>query len=127
MPDGTPKVDKKQIYGQAFCCYGLSEYAAAVQELKKDEELGLLTKDEPQFEDFDNQAPLYLKTTNEMLEDLTAKRTENEESKVKVEADKKEVEAAEELIKDLKNSTFKSQVSCCLPYFRSSIPYGIMG
>lgn len=39
MPDGTPKVDKKQIYGQAFCCYGLSEYAAAVQELKKDEEL----------------------------------------------------------------------------------------
>ena len=39
MPDGTPKVDKKQIYGQAFCCYGLSEYAAAIQELKKDEEL----------------------------------------------------------------------------------------
>ena len=39
MPDGTPKVEKKQIYGQAFCCYGLSEYAAAVQELKKDEEL----------------------------------------------------------------------------------------
>lgn len=39
MPDGTPKVDKKQIYGEAFCCYGLSEYAAAVQELKKDEEL----------------------------------------------------------------------------------------
>lgn len=39
MPDGTPKVDKKQIYGEAFCCYGLSEYAAAVQELKKDEGL----------------------------------------------------------------------------------------
>ena len=39
MPDGTPKVDKKQIYGEAFCCYGLSEYAAAVQEIKKDEEL----------------------------------------------------------------------------------------
>lgn len=39
MPDGTPKVEKKQIYGQAFCCYGLSEYAAAIQELKKDEEL----------------------------------------------------------------------------------------
>ena len=39
MPDGTPRVDKKQIYGEAFCCYGLSEYAAAVQELKKDEEL----------------------------------------------------------------------------------------
>lgn len=33
MPDGTPKVDKKQIYGEAFCCYGLSEYAAAVKEL----------------------------------------------------------------------------------------------
>ena len=39
MPDGTPRVDKKQIYGEAFCCYGLSEYAAAVQELEKDEEL----------------------------------------------------------------------------------------
>ena len=39
MPDGTPKVDKKQIYGEAFCCYGLSEYAAAVQEIIKDEEL----------------------------------------------------------------------------------------
>lgn len=35
MPDGTPKVDKKQIYGEAFCCYGLSEYAAAVRELKE--------------------------------------------------------------------------------------------
>ena len=34
MPDGTPKVSKKQIYGEAFCCYGLSEYAAAVKELK---------------------------------------------------------------------------------------------
>ncbi len=34
-----------------------------------------------------------IKKLNEMLEDLTAKRTENEESKVKVEADKKEVEA----------------------------------
>ena len=33
MPDGTPKVDKKQIYGEAFCCYGLSEYAAALKEL----------------------------------------------------------------------------------------------
>lgn len=38
MPDGTPKVDKKQIYGEAFCCYGLSEYAAAVKELKEDKE-----------------------------------------------------------------------------------------
>lgn len=36
MPDGTPKVDKKQIYGEAFCCYGLSEYAAAVKELCPD-------------------------------------------------------------------------------------------
>lgn len=33
LPDGTPKVSKKQIYGEAFCCYGLSEYAAAVKEL----------------------------------------------------------------------------------------------
>jgi len=38
MPDGTPKVSKKQIYGEAFCCYGLSEYAAAVKELKNDTE-----------------------------------------------------------------------------------------
>ena len=34
-----------------------------------------------------------IKELNVMLEDLSAKRTENEESKVKVEADKKEVEA----------------------------------
>lgn len=38
MPDGKPKVDKKQIYGEAFCCYGLSEFAAAVKELKKDKD-----------------------------------------------------------------------------------------
>ena len=31
LPDGTPKVSKKQIYGEAFCCYGLSEYAAATK------------------------------------------------------------------------------------------------
>ena len=36
MPDGTPKVAKKQIYGQAFCCYGLSEYAAAIKELREE-------------------------------------------------------------------------------------------
>jgi len=35
LPDGTPKVSKKQIYGEAFCCYGLSEYAAAVKELRE--------------------------------------------------------------------------------------------
>lgn len=35
MPEGIPKVIKKQIYGQAFCCYGLSEYAAAVKELRE--------------------------------------------------------------------------------------------
>ena len=29
MADGTPKISKKQIYGEAFCIYGLSEYAAA--------------------------------------------------------------------------------------------------
>ena len=37
MPDGTPKVTKKQIYGEAFCCYGLSEYAAALKELRNSE------------------------------------------------------------------------------------------
>ena len=31
MPDGKPKVSKKQIYGEAFCCYGLCEYAAATK------------------------------------------------------------------------------------------------
>ena len=31
LPDGSPKVSKKQIYGEAFCCYGLSEYAAATK------------------------------------------------------------------------------------------------
>ena len=25
LPDGTPCVSKKQIYGEAFCCYGLCE------------------------------------------------------------------------------------------------------
>lgn len=34
--DGKPCVTKKQIYGEAFCCYGLSEYAAAVSELRGD-------------------------------------------------------------------------------------------
>lgn len=33
-PDGTPRVSKKQIYGEAFCCYGLCEYAAALKEVK---------------------------------------------------------------------------------------------
>jgi len=33
-PDGTPRVSKKQIYGEAFCCYGLCEYAAALKEIK---------------------------------------------------------------------------------------------
>ncbi|WP_318678007.1 AGE family epimerase/isomerase [Treponema sp.] len=35
LPDGTPKISKKQIYGEAFCCYGLSEYAAAIKELRE--------------------------------------------------------------------------------------------
>lgn len=39
LPDGTPKVAKKQIYGEAFCCYGLCEYAAAVKEIRKADEL----------------------------------------------------------------------------------------
>lgn len=34
--DGTADVTKKQIYGEAFAIYGLSEYAAAVQELLSD-------------------------------------------------------------------------------------------
>lgn len=37
LPDGTPHISKKQIYGEAFCIYGLSEYAAAVKELKEGE------------------------------------------------------------------------------------------
>ncbi len=36
FPDGRPCVSKKQIYGQAFCCYGLCEYAAALKELRED-------------------------------------------------------------------------------------------
>ena len=36
LPDGTPCVNKKQIYGEAFCCYGLCEYAAALKELRQD-------------------------------------------------------------------------------------------
>ena len=36
FPDGTPDVTKKQIYGEAFCTYGLSEYAAALVDLRKD-------------------------------------------------------------------------------------------
>lgn len=35
-PDGTPDLSKKQIYGEAFCSYGLSEYAAALVELRGD-------------------------------------------------------------------------------------------
>lgn len=35
LPNGKPKVQKKQIYGEAFCCYGLSEYAAANKELRE--------------------------------------------------------------------------------------------
>lgn len=36
FPDGTPCVSKKQIYGEAFCSYGLCEYAAAIKELRND-------------------------------------------------------------------------------------------
>lgn len=36
FPDGTPCVSKKQIYGEAFCSYGLCEYAAAIKELRQD-------------------------------------------------------------------------------------------
>lgn len=37
FPNGKPDVEKKQIYGEAFCCYGLSEYAAAIKELREGE------------------------------------------------------------------------------------------
>ncbi len=37
LPDGSPKVSKKQIYGEAFCCYGLSEFSAAIKELEEGE------------------------------------------------------------------------------------------
>ncbi len=36
FPDGTPDLSKKQIYGEAFCSYGLSEYAAALADLRGD-------------------------------------------------------------------------------------------
>ena len=36
-PNGKPAVSKKQIYGEAFCCYGLCEYAAAIKELRQNE------------------------------------------------------------------------------------------
>ena len=39
-PDGTPDVPKKQIYGEAFCIYGLSEYAAAIKELRETDNTG---------------------------------------------------------------------------------------
>ena len=39
-PDGHPDVSKKQIYGEAFCIYGLSEYAAAVKELRETDNTG---------------------------------------------------------------------------------------
>ncbi|MBO5608535.1 MAG: AGE family epimerase/isomerase [Treponema sp.] len=35
-PEGTPLVARKQIYGDAFSIYALSEYAAAVKEIRKD-------------------------------------------------------------------------------------------
>ncbi len=40
LPDGKPKVSKKQIYGEAFCIYGLCEYAAAVKELEENNQEG---------------------------------------------------------------------------------------
>lgn len=42
MPDGTPDVSKKQIYGEAFCSYGLSEYAAALMDLRGDKDKAVL-------------------------------------------------------------------------------------
>ncbi|MBO5137812.1 MAG: AGE family epimerase/isomerase [Spirochaetaceae bacterium] len=38
-PDGSPDVAKKQIYGEAFAIYGLSEYAAALIDFDKDKKL----------------------------------------------------------------------------------------
>lgn len=36
--DGNPLVDRKQIYGDAFSIYALSEYAAAIKELREEDE-----------------------------------------------------------------------------------------
>ncbi len=36
--DGKPLVDKKQIYGDAFSIYALSEYAAAIKEIRGEDE-----------------------------------------------------------------------------------------
>jgi cellobiose epimerase len=35
-PDGSPDVSKKQIYGEAFALYALSEYASALHEIRGD-------------------------------------------------------------------------------------------
>lgn len=43
-PDGSPCVSKKQIYGEAFCSYGLSEYAAAIRELRENEDTSVSEK-----------------------------------------------------------------------------------
>lgn len=38
-PDGTPDVEKKQIYGEAFTIYGLSEYAATLVEFNREKSI----------------------------------------------------------------------------------------
>ena len=50
-PNGTPEVSKKQVYGEAFCIYGLSEYAAALKELRNGggESLPLAAAGKPSF------------------------------------------------------------------------------
>ena len=45
-PDGNPLVERKQIYGNAFSIYALSEYSAAIMELRGDEEPSRLVMDQ---------------------------------------------------------------------------------
>ncbi len=44
--DGKPLVERKQIYGDAFSIYALSEYAAAIKELREEDEVSQLVMDQ---------------------------------------------------------------------------------
>ena len=44
--DGNPLVERKQIYGNAFAIYALSEYAAAIKELRDEDEASKLVMDQ---------------------------------------------------------------------------------
>ena len=65
MPDGKPKIDKKQIYGEAFCCYGLCEYAAAVKELKEGDCDVLLSENQKSETKLTSEATLPLSSSKE--------------------------------------------------------------